>query len=88
MRPSRTASPSQLPEECPKSWAKRFQLKPRVATKDKWRRIAALQQLSDFAASYRDAFESWRKGQRDVVFPYGTYLMRVLHGVRCAPAPS
>ena len=27
-------------------------------------------------------------GDREVVFPHGTYKMRVLHGVRCGPLPS
>ena len=41
-----------------------------------------------FRASHRDALTRWRNGDRDVVFPHGTWLMRVVHGVRCAPPPD
>jgi len=75
-------------EDTPTTWAKRFRLKPRVATKDKWRRIEALARLEGFIESYRDALQEWRAGNRRAVFPYGTTLMRVVHGVCCAPAPS
>jgi hypothetical protein len=45
-----------------------------------------LASLAEFLRSYREAFEAWREGVRDVVFPAGTYLMRVLHGAPCAGA--
>jgi hypothetical protein len=32
--------------------------------------------------------QRWRLGQREVVFPYGTNMMRLAHGVRCSPAPG
>jgi REP element-mobilizing transposase RayT len=38
-----------------------------------------------FRKIYREAFSEWRSGARDVVFPAGTWLMRVLHDVRVAP---
>jgi len=50
--------------------------------------LAAVRELRAFRAAYRTAFEAWRLGVRDVVFPYGTWLMRVVHGARCLPAPS
>jgi REP element-mobilizing transposase RayT len=59
-------------------------LSPRVACRDKWRRIQALGHLVEFLHAYRAAFQSWRAGRLDAVFPAGTYLMRVLHGVACA----
>ncbi len=58
---------------------------PRLACRDKWRRIELCVTLTDFYASYRRAWAAWRDGRRDVVFPAGTYLMRVLYGVTCAP---
>jgi len=64
----------------------RFGLKPRVAARDRWKRIERLLQLGAFASSYRKAFAAWRSGARDVLFPAGTYLMRVLHGAQCAGA--
>ncbi len=59
-------------------------LNPRVASKEKKRRIEALTDLVEFLTSYRLAFAQWRAGARDALFPHGTYLMRVLHGASCA----
>ncbi len=59
-------------------------LNPRVAAKDKWKRIEALGQLVSFIESYRRALSKFRRGKRKVVFPHGTYLMRVRFGVACA----
>jgi REP element-mobilizing transposase RayT len=64
----------------------RFGLKPRIASRDKWKRIEGLFRIKSFEQQYRDSQVSWRSGVRDVVFPSGTYLMRVLHGVQCAGA--
>lgn len=33
-----------------------------------------------FRAQYREALRRWRQGERDVRFPAGTWLMRMLHG--------
>jgi hypothetical protein len=35
---------------------------------------------------YREALVTWREGKVEPVFPAGTYLMRVAHGVACAAA--
>lgn len=61
-------------------------LKPRFAARDHGRRLELARQLKSFLAEYRDALESWRDGIRDVVFPYGTYWMRVQHAAACAGA--
>jgi putative transposase len=61
-------------------------LNPKVAAVDKWKRIEALEQARDWLAAYRVAFEKFREGARNVVFPPGTYLMRVSLGAACAPA--
>jgi hypothetical protein len=39
--------------------------------------------LVEFWDAYKKALELWRSGVRDVVFPAGTYAIRVLHGVMC-----
>jgi hypothetical protein len=75
-------------EDNPSSWAPRFKLNPQVATRNKWRRIEALERLKAFFAAYRDALRRWRFGERNVVFPYGTNMMRTVHGVCCRPAPG
>ncbi len=62
----------------------RRRLKPRVACRDKWKRIEALNRLAKFLHAYREALAAWRKGIRNALFPPGTYLLRLTHGVRCA----
>jgi REP element-mobilizing transposase RayT len=62
-------------------------LNPRIAGRDKWKRIEALLRLVDFRDAYRAAWAEMREGVRDVLFPPGTYWLRVAHGVRCA-APA
>jgi REP element-mobilizing transposase RayT len=64
----------------------RFELKPRIAARDKWRRIEGLQRLKSFLREYRQAWLERRSGAANVLFPAGTYLLRVLHGVQCAGA--
>jgi REP element-mobilizing transposase RayT len=59
-------------------------LNPRVAGCDKWKRIEALGRLVDFLRGYRAAWNARREGALTVVFPRGTYLLRVLHDVPCA----
>jgi len=66
----------------------RFKPSPRVACINKWRRIEKLQADKQWRADYKRALERWRAGDRTVVFPPGTYQMRVLHGVRCAEAQA
>jgi putative transposase len=41
-----------------------------------------------FRASYRKALAAWRAGDRTVVFPAGTYGMRVFHGANVAPSQT
>jgi hypothetical protein len=55
-----------------------------VAARDQWKRIEALGRLVEFLARYREAWRARRGGARDVVFPAGTYQLRVEHGVCCA----
>jgi hypothetical protein len=77
---------AQSPFSRPPRGEPRFRLKPRIASRDRWRRIEVLQQLKDFVCSYRDARLARRAGAPDVVFPAGTYHLRLMHGVQCAGA--
>jgi REP element-mobilizing transposase RayT len=77
---------AQRPFDRPKPGEPRRELSPRVAARDKWRRIELLGRLKDFVAAYRKALEQWCVGERTAVFPAGTYLMRVANGVACAGA--
>src|SRR5512133_1979175 len=75
---------TQSPFAHPGSGEPRRGLRPRVACRNKWKRIEALQRLKDFGQAYKAALDAWRTGVRDALFPEGTWLMRVLHGARCA----
>jgi hypothetical protein len=70
--------------DTPWSREPRRTLSPRIAAKDKWRRIEALRRVKDFVAEYRRAYERWKAGALNVVFPPGTYALRVYAGVTCA----
>ena len=70
--------------ERPGSGEPRRTLNPRVAARDKWKRIEVLGRLVQFLGAYRAAWAERRAGKRDVIFPCGTYALRVLHGVPCA----
>jgi hypothetical protein len=64
----------------------RRKLNPRIAARDKWKRIEALLRLKSFLTDYREALAKLRAGMEDVVFPHGTYRLRVFLGVACAGA--
>ncbi len=59
-------------------------IRPRVADRNPERRKAALKRLRDFLDAYREALKAFLQGIKDVVFPAGTYKMRVFFGVACA----
>ncbi len=69
----------------PKSPAPRRKLNPRIAAGIPALRIAAISVLKRFVAAYRVALEAWRQGERDRLFPAGTYALRVRAGVHCEP---
>jgi putative transposase len=71
----------------PRTREPRRRLNPRVAGRDKWKRIEALSRLLAFLRSYREAWRARRAGDAAAMFPAGTYLLRVMHGVPCT-APS
>jgi REP element-mobilizing transposase RayT len=77
---------AQSPFARPAPGEPRFELNPRIAARDKWRRIEAIFRLKSFVQEYRKAWAARRASAANVVFPVGTYLLRVLHGVQCAGA--
>jgi REP element-mobilizing transposase RayT len=74
---------AQRPTARPPSGEPRRQLRPRVAARDKWKRVEMLGRLASFLDAYREARDVRRAGLA-ALFPAGTYLLRVLHGVPCA----
>jgi REP element-mobilizing transposase RayT len=75
---------AQDPNARPSSREPRRKLSPRVAAIDTWKRLEALSRTAAFLSDYRRALQKLRNGVRDVVFPAGTYLLRIQLGVRCA----
>ena len=47
----------------------------------------AVKELRAFRAAYRHARDLWRKGQRTVQFPFGTWWMHRFHGAPCVGPP-
>ncbi len=74
----------QTPTTRPTPDGPRRKLNPRIAARDRWKRIEALGRLVKFLQEYRRAWRERRAGRLDATFPAGTYLMRVLHGAPCA----
>jgi REP element-mobilizing transposase RayT len=74
---------SQKPTDRPRPGEPRRSTNPRVAARDKWKRIETLGRLVEFLRSYRAAWSERREGNTDTIFPCGTYLLRVVHGVPC-----
>ena len=58
----------QSPFDQPRTQEERRGLNPRVAAKDRWRRMEALQRLKSFLSDYRDAWLAFAAGDRDVQF--------------------
>jgi REP-associated tyrosine transposase len=79
---------AQSPFAKPAGNAPRRRLNPRVAARDPGRRVELLAELAQFLRHYRAALCDWAAGMRvDVLFPAGTYQLRIAHGVPCA-SPS
>jgi putative transposase len=69
-------------------------LNPRVAAGSRHRRIDAIKKLRVFLREYYEALEQYLghlatdiERAREVIFPAGTYLMRVRHSVQCQAPP-
>ena len=74
----------QRPDERALSNEPRRGLRPRLASRDRWKRLEAIGRLKKFLQEYRRAWLEFAGGAREAIFPTGTYWIRVAHGVRCA----
>jgi REP element-mobilizing transposase RayT len=74
---------AQRPTDRPRLADTRRTMNPRVASRDKWRRVEVLGRLKEFLSRYRTALAERCAGNLGAVFPRGTYLLRVAHGVPC-----
>jgi REP element-mobilizing transposase RayT len=68
----------------PKGAEPRRKMSPRIAALDAVGRIDAIARLKRFVHEYGEALAKLRAGVRDMVFPAGTYRLRVELGVRCS----
>ena len=75
---------AQSPLNRPSKPEPRRGLNPRVASRDKWQRIEALQRLKHFLEAHREALKRFVDGERSAIFPFGTYGMRIRFGVNCS----
>jgi putative transposase len=75
----------QRPTDTPGSSMPSFELNPRLACRDRWRRVELLQDLVEFWKAHREASVRFRAGERNVVFPAGTYGYVVKFGARSRP---
>ena len=64
------------------------QRNPTIAAVRASARVAAIEALQKFRKAYREARDAFREKQRDVVFPYGTWWMRVYYKANVAPPPA
>ncbi len=65
----------------------RRNMRPKIAAKNTWARIEALQRDRQFVADYRVARTAWLAGL-PAVFPAGTYWLQRFAGVTVAPLPT
>ena len=84
----KAAALGQKVSDSPFTKKQRRRLNPDVACKSKWHRIEALRRLKSFISEYKEALIEWRRGNREVVFPAGTYALRIHAGVRCVHPPA
>jgi putative transposase len=69
----------------PRSTEQKRVMNPRFAGIDKEVRKNVIKRYKQFLAYYREALSEWKNGNRDVVFPPGTYALRILSNVNVAP---
>ncbi len=64
-----------------------FARNPTICGRDTERRIARIRGLQAFRHAYRVALDRWRDGDREAVFPYGSYWLPHFHGANVERAP-
>lgn len=77
----------QRPTDRPEPQEPRRQLIPRVAARNKWRRIEALLRNKVFLAAYAKARDAFKRGVPNVLFPEGTYWLARFAGA-LVPCPA
>jgi REP element-mobilizing transposase RayT len=67
-----------------KSYEDRRQIVPKIAAINREVRVVMLRTYRAFHGLYRAALDAWRTGDREVVFPHGTWWMADFHGAAVA----
>jgi putative transposase len=73
--------------DSPTSREPRRNLRPRVAAKSVWMRVATLQRNKEWQREYKQARLMWLAGF-EVEFPYGTYWLKRFANVAIKPPPN
>lgn len=66
----------------PKNGTKEHGLNPKIACSDKLLRIKYLALLKNWRIEYRKAWQEYKRGNKNVKFPYGTFKLALEHKVR------
>jgi REP element-mobilizing transposase RayT len=69
-----------------RSYEKKRRLVPVIAAQSAEVRKRLLAERREFLRAYYEALARWRRGEREVEFPWGTWWMRVFHGAKVAAA--
>jgi hypothetical protein len=72
--------------DTPSTVEPRRALSPRIAGRNKWKRIEALGRCKEFIRQYRESLKAWSSGLIGVLFPAGTYQMARRYAVPTAPS--
>jgi putative transposase len=62
--------------------------KPRLCARSRWARLELLRRSRAWSDAYASALHDFRAGDRDAVFPYGTWKMVRYYGCRTGPPPG
>jgi REP element-mobilizing transposase RayT len=71
----------------PATSERRFGLRPTVAARSRWARIEKLLADRDWLERYQVALARLNAGARSVLFPFGTWKLRVYYHQPCEPPP-
>jgi len=63
-------------------------LNPRVAGKNKWKRLESVRRIKAFVHAYREARKKKISGDHEALFPAGTYWLKKFGGVACSAEPT
>jgi hypothetical protein len=72
--------------DAPKNREKWFRMRPNIAAKCRAARSFAIREMQQFRAEYARSRERWINGDREVIFPAGTWWLVRHAGANAAPS--